>query len=54
MYFKFQPVSGSHTSNSMWESLVGVVNPATRQNCGNPVIVWGGTVGVTNVPAGIV
>src|SRR5581483_6006449 len=38
----------------MCESLVGGVNPATRQNCGNPVIVCGGTVGVTNVPAGTV
>jgi hypothetical protein len=34
----------------MCESLVGVVNPATRQNCGSPVIDW--FVGVTNVPAG--
>ena len=25
----------------MCESLVGVVNPATRQNCGNPVIDLG-------------
>src|SRR5215475_5808995 len=38
----------------MCESLVGVVNPATRQNCGNPVMFWGGTVGVTNVPAGTI
>src|SRR5215471_12082258 len=38
----------------MCESLVGVVNPATRQNCGSPVSDWGGVVGVTNVPAGTV
>jgi hypothetical protein len=38
----------------MCESLVGVVNPATRQNCGNPAIDCGGTVGATNVPAGTV
>jgi hypothetical protein len=36
----------------MCESLVGVVNPATRQNAGNPGIDEGGVVGVTNVPAG--
>jgi hypothetical protein len=36
----------------MCESLVGVVNPAIRQNSGNPVNDW--LVGVTNVPAGTV
>src|SRR5215468_1700515 len=38
----------------MCESVVGVVNPATRQNCGSPVSDEGGVVGVTNVPAGTV
>src|SRR4029077_8433199 len=45
---------GTHTSKLMCEALVGVVNPATRQNCGTPVFVWGGVVGVTNVPAGTI
>jgi len=32
MYFPFQfAATGSQTSNPMWESVVGVANPTTRQ-----------------------
>src|ERR1700688_3560554 len=34
-YFPFQPDAGSHTSNSMCESLDGWITPCTRQNAGS-------------------
>lgn len=32
--FPFQPAAGIHTSNSIWESLVGRITPTTLQNAG--------------------
>jgi hypothetical protein len=57
MYLPFQPLVGSHTSNSMCESAVGHMKPSTRQNSGTEAncvgrvgIASGGWRG-TNIPA---
>jgi hypothetical protein len=47
----FHPALGIQSSKPMFESLVGLITPATRQNAGKPGI--GAPVGGANVPAGI-
>src|SRR6266851_8773903 len=47
----FHPASGSQTSKRMFESLVGLMTPATRQNAGRRSITL--PYGVSNLPAGI-
>src|SRR5579864_3359697 len=52
-YRPFQPVSGSHTSNLISESLAGLIVAATRQNAGRFFTEAGGTFspGGINAPA---
>src|SRR5688572_10891457 len=42
--------SGIHTSNRMWDSRVGAITPATRQNGGSPVIAFVPPGGVNEPP----
>src|SRR6266853_5357782 len=53
-YFPFQPVSGSHISILMSESLAGLIVAVTRQNAGRFLADAAGTPepdGGTNAPA---
>src|SRR6476469_1537311 len=52
-YLPFQPVSGSHTSILISESLAGLIVAATRQNAGRFFTEAGGTLapGGINAPA---
>src|SRR6185312_9691799 len=52
-YLPFHPVSGSHTSILISESLVGLIVAATRQNAGRFFTEAGGTIapGGMNAPA---
>src|SRR5690242_11683232 len=53
-YLPFQPVSGSHTSILMSESLAGLMVAVTRQNAGRFLVDGAGTPepdGGTNAPA---
>jgi hypothetical protein len=49
--FPFQPEAGSHTSNSIWESLEGWMTPVTLQKAGKLGIA--GDLGGVNEPAGM-
>jgi hypothetical protein len=55
-YFPFQTDAGSHTSNSMCESLVGWITPCTRQKAGRAFQAasagpFGGAPGGVKAPA---
>src|SRR5258705_7205118 len=48
--FPFQPETGNQTSKRIYESLVGRITPATRQNAGS--LSTGRPYGGMNFPAG--